>query len=44
MFDKYLVKGAFPELLEIEDREFIKKYIKESVVEKTISDISKITG
>ncbi len=43
LFESYLVKGAFPELLEIDDEEFIRKYIKESVVEKAISDISRIT-
>ena len=43
MFEVYLLKGAFPELLEINDDEFIGKYIKESVVEKTIMDISRIT-
>lgn len=44
LFENYLMKGAFPELLEIRDEEFIRKYIKESVVEKAISDIAKITG
>lgn len=44
LLESYLVKGAFPELLDVEDEEFIKKYIKESVVEKTIADISKISG
>lgn len=44
LFEDYLVKGAFPELLEIKDEEFIRKYVKESVVEKVISDVSKITG
>lgn len=42
LFGNYLMKGAFPELLEISDRKFINKYIKESVIEKSISDISKI--
>lgn len=42
LFELYLIKGAFPELLEIADKDFIRKYIKESVVEKAISDISKI--
>jgi len=42
LFGAYLKKGAFPELLEIEDEEFIKRYIKESVVEKAIKDIAKI--
>ncbi len=42
LFESYLIKGAFPELLEIKDEEFIRKYIKESVVEKSINDISKI--
>ncbi len=43
LFKKYLTKGAFPELLDIDDEEYIKKYIKESVVEKTIQDIAKLT-
>ncbi len=44
LFEKYLLKGAFPELFEINDEEFIKKYIKESVIEKTIVDIARISG
>jgi len=43
LFELYLIKGAFPELLEINNKDFIKKYIKESVVEKAISEISKLT-
>ena len=43
LLKSYLTKGAFPELLDIEEEEFIKKYIKESVIEKAISDIAKIT-
>ena len=42
LFQSYLLKGAFPELLDIEDEEFIKKYIKESVIEKTILDIARL--
>lgn len=40
LFNKYVIKGAFPELLEIDDEEFIKKYILE-VIDKVIADISK---
>lgn len=40
-FKEYLLKGAFPELLEANSEEFIKRYIKESVIEKTIADIAK---
>jgi len=45
IFQNYILKGAFPELLDIniEDSEYIKKYIKESVIEKSIFDISRIT-
>lgn len=43
LFESYLKRGAFPELFEIKDEEFIKKYVKESVVEKAISDIARIT-
>lgn len=43
LFEDYLVKGAFPELLEIKDKEFINKYIKESVVKKVVADIAKIS-
>lgn len=43
LFESYLVQGAFPELLDIKDEEFAKKYIKESVIEKSIADISKIS-
>jgi len=42
LFETYLEKGAFPELLDVKDEEFIKKYIRESVIEKTIVDISRI--
>ena len=42
LFERYLVKGAFPELLDIDDEEYIRKYIRESVIEKSIADISKI--
>ncbi len=41
LFEIYLLKGAFPELLDIDDEDFIKKYIKESVIEKTIVDIAR---
>ncbi len=45
LFETYLVKGAFPELLDVELQEkgFIKKYIKESIIEKAIVDIARIT-
>ena len=45
IFQKYILKGAFPELLDIniEESEYIKKYIKESVIEKSIFDIFRIT-
>lgn len=42
LFESYLIKGAFPELLDIMDEEFIKKYIKESVIEKAIADIARL--
>lgn len=41
IFNDYLVKGAFPELLEVDDEDFIKKYIRESVIEKVVADVSK---
>ena len=41
LFESYLAKGAFPELLDISDDTFIKRYIKESIVEKVIADISR---
>lgn len=44
LFDAYLERGAFPELLEIEDEEFIKKYIRESVIEKSVTDIARAAG
>lgn len=44
LFENYLIKGAFPELLDIKDEEFIKKYIKESVIEKAIADIARLAG
>lgn len=44
LFEKYLASGAFPELIETDDDEFIRKYVGESVVEKAISDVARITG
>lgn len=41
IFESYLLMGAFPELLDIKDEEFIRMYIKESVIEKSVADISK---
>lgn len=40
----YLIKGAFPELLPVPltEKDYIKKYIKESVIEKAITDISRL--
>jgi predicted AAA+ superfamily ATPase len=45
LFKTYLVKGAFPELLDVDlqEKDFIKKYIKESIIEKAIVDIARIT-
>ena len=45
LFKEYLIKGAFPELLvvDIKNKEFITKYIKESVIEKTIVDTARLT-
>lgn len=36
LFDEYILTQGFPELVEIKDKEIIKKYIKESIVEKVI--------
>jgi predicted AAA+ superfamily ATPase len=44
LFTEYLTKGAFPELLDTKNEEYVRKYVKESVVEKSIADISKTTG
>jgi predicted AAA+ superfamily ATPase len=41
LFEDYIRKGAFPELLEQSDQSFITRYIKDSVIEKVIADISK---
>ncbi|MFO8050660.1 MAG: ATP-binding protein [Thermoplasmatota archaeon] len=41
LLEDYVRRGAFPELLEQSDRSFITRYIKESVIEKVISDISR---
>ena len=45
LFNQYIIKGAFPELLEtpLAEREYIKKYVKESVIEKSIIDIARLT-
>jgi predicted AAA+ superfamily ATPase len=44
LFRAYLMRGAFPELLETEDAEHVRRYIKESVIEKAVSDIARISG
>ncbi|MCX6665527.1 MAG: ATP-binding protein [Euryarchaeota archaeon] len=46
LWNEYLIKGAFPELIDIplSEKEYITKYIKESVIEKSISDIARITN
>ncbi len=41
LFRDYLVKGAFPELLGVSDEKFIKKYIRESVIAKSIIDVAR---
>ncbi|MBN2013952.1 MAG: ATP-binding protein [Candidatus Altiarchaeota archaeon] len=41
LFIQYLERGAFPELFDEDDEEYIKKYIRESVIEKTVEDISR---
>ena len=42
-FKDYLFKGAFPELVDVEDEEFISGYINNSVIEKIIyQDIPKV--
>jgi uncharacterized protein len=45
LFKEYIIKGAFPELLTVSlvEKDYIKKYIKESVIEKSIVDISRLT-
>jgi len=46
LWNEYLIKGAFPELFDttLTEKEYIKKYIKESVIEKSIADIARITN
>ena len=41
LFNTYLIKGAFPELLDIDDEEFIRRYLRESVINKVVADLSK---
>lgn len=36
LYDEYNISQGFPELVDIKDKEIIKKYIKESIVEKVI--------
>ena len=45
LWNEYLIKGAFPELFDttLTEKEYIQKYIKESVIEKSIADIARIT-
>ncbi len=40
LFQSYILKGAFPELLDKNDENYIKKYIRE-IIDKVIMDISK---
>lgn len=40
LFQQYVLQGAFPELLNNTDEEYMKKYISE-VIDKIISDVSK---
>ena len=43
LFNEFLLTQGFPELVDIKDKDIIKKYIKESIVEKVIyRDISKL--
>ena len=46
LWNEYLIKGAFPELFDttLTEKEYIQKYIKESVIEKSIADIARITN
>ncbi|MEW5936881.1 MAG: ATP-binding protein [Candidatus Thermoplasmatota archaeon] len=41
LFENYLLKGAFPELLTIDEEAFIKQYIKDAVMEKIVAEIAK---
>jgi len=36
LFDKYILTLGFPELIDIKEKEIIKKYVKESIVEKVV--------
>ncbi len=36
LFDKYILTLGFPELIDINEKEIIKKYVKESIVEKVV--------
>lgn len=40
LFQKYILRGAFPELLDKENEEYIRKYISE-MVDKVIADVSR---
>jgi predicted AAA+ superfamily ATPase len=46
LWNEYLIKGAFPELFDttLTEKEYIQKYIKESVIEKSIADIARIAN
>ncbi len=43
LFDKYILTQGFPELVDEENKDYIKKYINEGIVEKVVySDIPKL--
>jgi uncharacterized protein len=44
LFVQWLVGGAFPEMLSIEDLGLIKRYLNESVIDKAIIDTARLAG
>ena len=43
LFEEYLMRGGFPEIVGETDQKFVEKYIRESLVEKAIRDVSELT-
>jgi len=44
LFDRWLIGGAFPEMLGVDDFGQIKKYLNQAVIEKAIIDTARLAG
>jgi hypothetical protein len=44
LFDRWLIGGAFPEMLGVDDFGHIKRYLNEAVIDKAIIDTARLAG